>query len=50
MQPLTFQGTDFKDVFEIITHCYDRSHKMGIIQRHGVEFLTFLLEKNAKQW
>lgn len=44
-----FQDTKSKDAFEFIIDCYKRLHNMGIVKKHGVKFMTFMLEKDAKQ-
>lgn len=49
IKPPIFHGTDTEDVFESISDYYERLHKMSIMQQHVIEFVTFLLEKNAKQ-
>lgn len=49
IRPLSFHGTDTEDMFEFIIDLYRRIHKLGIIQYHGVEFMTFQLQRDAKQ-
>lgn len=48
MKPPSLQGTKFEDIFEFIIYYYKWLHKMGIMQQHGVKFVTILLEKNLK--
>lgn len=49
MKPPIFQGTESEDALMFIIDCYERLHKMGIIQQQRFEFVTFLQEKDAKQ-
>lgn len=50
MKPLTFQGTDSGDAFEFSIDFYERLYDIGIVKKHGFEFVTFLLDKDTKQW
>lgn len=50
MKPLTFQYIESEDDFRFIIECYEKIHKIGIVKKNKVEFVTFLLEKNAKKW
>lgn len=45
----TTQRIESQDAFMFITEYYERMQKIGIIQQHIVKFLTFLLQKKAKQ-
>lgn len=49
LKPPTFHDTDNEDVFEVILDCYGRLHKLGNVQQHGVEFVNFELQGDAKQ-
>lgn len=48
MKPQIFQGTEFEDAFEFIIDWYEMLHMMGILKQYGVEFVNFMLEKDAK--
>lgn len=50
MKPPIFQGTEYEDFFEFIVACYERLHKMNIMQKYGFEFVSFLLKRDAKKW
>lgn len=50
MKPSLFYSTRIEDVFEFIIDCYERIHKVVIMQQHGIEFMTFQLQKDAKKW
>lgn len=36
-------GTKTEDAFEFMIDYYKRLHMLGIMQQHGVEFMTFQL-------
>lgn len=50
MNPPTLQSNESENAFDFITNYYERLHKMSIVKQHGVKFVIFLLEKDAKQW
>ena len=45
-----FLGFEIEHAYEFILDCYLRLHILGIVHKHGVEFLSFQLQGEAKQW
>lgn len=41
MNPHSFHHTETGDSFEFIIGCYEKLHKLEIVQQQGVEFITF---------
>lgn len=50
IKPPTFQSTESEEAFEFIIDYCKWFHKMGIVKKQGIEFVTFILEKNIEQW
>ena len=50
LKPPTFLVLEIENNYEFIVDSYERMHRLGIIHQHGVEFVSFELQHEAKQW
>lgn len=48
MKPPIFCGIESEDAYEFIINCHKRVHKMGAVERYGIEFITFQLMGDTK--
>lgn len=50
LKTLVLLCSENKDVYDFILYCYKRLHKFDIGHQHRVEFVSFQLQGDSKQW
>ena len=43
LKPLVFKGAKSEDAYDFLVDCHELLHKMGIIERFGVDFVTYVV-------
>ena len=41
LKPPIFKGAESKDAYDFLVGCHELLHKMDIVERFGVEFVTY---------
>ena len=50
LKPPVFKGFEYGDAYDFLVDCHELLHKMDIVKRFGVEFVTYKFQGDAKIW
>ncbi|TMW80900.1 hypothetical protein EJD97_013899, partial [Solanum chilense] len=48
LKPPVFKGAEYEDAYNFLVDCHELLHKMGIVERFGVEFVTYKFQEMPK--
>ena len=50
LKPPVFNCGESEDAYDFLVNCHELLHKMDIVERFGIEFVTYKFQGNAKMW